>query len=79
MRITIKESQAIIQTILSIDSNALIYLYGSRCNPNKKGGDIDIAILSSKIDRSAKSRIRLRLFDLIGEQKIDIISGDLLA
>jgi len=77
IRLTQNERQAIIQTILSYDANASIYLYGSRCNPSKKGGDIDIAILSSKIDRSVISKIRLRLFDLIGDQKIDIISGDL--
>lgn len=75
MRLSEYEKQSIIDTIVNIDPEAEIYLYGSRCNDNKGGGDIDIAIVSDKIKKSEKSKIRLTLYDLIGEQKIDIISG----
>lgn len=75
MRLSEYEKQSIIDTIVNIDPEAEIYLYGSRCNDNKSGGDIDIAIVSDKINKSEKSKIRLALYDLIGEQKIDIISG----
>jgi len=75
MRLTETEKKSIIDTIAIIDPEAEIYLYGSRCNDNKGGGDIDIAIVSDKISKTDKSKIRLALYDLIGEQKIDIISG----
>ena len=75
MRLTEKEKSAIVRTISSFDSNALIYLFGSRCDDKKRGGDIDIAVLSSIIDRKTISNIRLKLYELIGEQKIDIVSG----
>lgn len=39
-----------------------------------RGGDI--AVLSERIDRIIRSKIRLQLFDLIGEQKIDIVTGN---
>jgi predicted nucleotidyltransferase len=74
MRLSEFEIKAIIQTITVFDSNAEIFLYGSRCHDDKKGGDIDLAILSEKIDRAMISRIRIKLHDLIGEQKIDIIA-----
>ncbi len=42
MRLSNFEKQSIIDTIAIIDSDADIYLYGSRCDDNKGGGDIDI-------------------------------------
>ena len=41
-----------------------------------KGGDIDIAVFSEKIDKDIMQKIQVRRFicDRIGEQKIDIIT-----
>ena len=75
MRITEKEKNAIVRTVIAFDPNASIYLFGSRNDDRKRGGDIDIALLSSKIGRGVVSHIRLKLYELIGEQKIDIIFG----
>ena len=75
MRITKFEQKSIIETISFFDPQVEIYLYGSRCDNNKSGGDIDIAIVSDKISKSEKRKIRLSLYNLIGEQKIDIVSG----
>jgi len=75
MRLNKVEINSIINTISKYDPKAAIYLYGSRCDDSKRGGDIDIAIVSDKIDNTEKRKIRLTLYDLIGEQKIDIISG----
>ena len=47
MRLTEIEKKSIIDTIAIIDSEAEIYLYGSRCDDNKGGGDIDKAIISA--------------------------------
>ncbi len=75
MRLSNFEKKSIIDTILFYDPEAELYLYGSRCNDYKRGGDIDIAIISDKINNLEKRKIRLTLYDLIGEQKIDIVSG----
>ena len=61
------------QIILSFDPDAEIYLFGSRVDDSKKGGDIDLLILSSVLDFKAKQRILIKLYDLLGEQKIDIL------
>ncbi|HMY80415.1 MAG TPA: nucleotidyltransferase domain-containing protein [Candidatus Absconditabacterales bacterium] len=52
-----------------------MYLFGSRTNPKKQGGDIDILIITNKINEQTLSfRIKLMSkFHLISEQKIDII------
>ena len=55
--------------------NDHLWIFGSRVDLNKRGGDIDIAIISDKINNLDKRKIRLTLYELMGEQKIDIISG----
>lgn len=77
MRLSEHEKNTIIDTIADFDPEADVYLYGSRSDDTKRGGDIDIAIISTKIDSSVKSKIRLKLYDILGEQKIDIISGEI--
>ena len=77
MRLSESEKNSIIETIADFDPEAEVYLYGSRSDDTKRGGDIDIAIISTKIDSSVKSKIRLKLYDILGEQKIDIISGEI--
>ena len=56
-----------------LDPNAKIYLFGSRADPNKKGGDIDLLIFSQLLSNSDKISILVRIFDKIEEQKIDMI------
>ncbi|GBU21300.1 hypothetical protein R80B4_01189 [Fibrobacteres bacterium R8-0-B4] len=75
MRITTREKDAIIDAVKSVDPDAAVWLFGSRADDGKKGGDIDIAILSEKIDSVAqKIQVRRFICDRIGEQKIDIVT-----
>ena len=76
MRITEQEKNVIIDAVTSADPNAKVWLFGSRVDDSKKGGDIDIAIFSEKIDRDVMQKIQIRRFicDKIGEQKIDIVT-----
>ena len=73
MRITEHEKKAIIDAVQSADPNAKVWLFGSRVDDNKKGGDIDIGILSLKVDVMEEIKIRQKIYDKIGEQKIDIV------
>lgn len=73
MRLTLKEQNAIRKVINSADPSARVWLFGSRVNDLAKGGDIDLLILSDTLNLSDKSRIRLALYEQIGEQKIDLV------
>lgn len=73
MRLKDSEIRAIKEIIRSFDNSAKVYLFGSRVYDNKRGGDIDLLILSNKLRNIDKSCIRIKLFDKLGEQKIDII------
>ena len=66
MRLQSKEIQTIIQIAKDIYGETVqVYLFGSRLNDEKRGGDIDLLV------RSMTARLKLHL----GDQKIDVI-GD---
>lgn len=73
MRLSKTEIEVIRQTIRCLDDQAGIYLFGSRADDAKRGGDIDLLILSEKLSESDRGTIRLRLHEKLGEQKIDIV------
>lgn len=76
MRLSEKEVTGIKNVILSFEPTAIIYLYGSRTDDNLKGGDIDLMVLSDrKISLTEKIKIKLRLYEAIGEQKIDLLTA----
>lgn len=58
---------------MKIDLEAKIYLFGSRVDDTQRGGDIDILIWSNKLTNEHKRKIRLNLYELLGEQKIDLV------
>jgi predicted nucleotidyltransferase len=76
MRITEYQKNMIVEAVVNIDPNAEIWLFGSRVDDSKKGGDIDIAIFSEKIDKNVMQKIQVKrsICDRIGEQKIDIVT-----
>ena len=73
MRIADTEKKTIVESILASDPLAKIYLFGSRADNHMLGGDIDILILSEKIDLAEKIKIKSRIFKKIEEQRIDIL------
>jgi predicted nucleotidyltransferase len=73
MRISVFERECIVSEITACDPDSKIWLFGSRTNDSKKGGDIDIGILSKKIDFKKKLDIRHGICEKIGEQKIDLV------
>ena len=75
MRISNQELALIKKLILTEDPKSKIYLFGSRLEDNKKGGDIDILVLSNKLlTHEQKSKIRWGFFEKFGEQKFDIVN-----
>jgi predicted nucleotidyltransferase len=58
MRLTSKERQIIKETIHNLDSDATIYLFGSRMNDQLLGGDIELLVLSDALD--FKDLLKLR-------------------
>jgi len=72
MRISDFERDVIVNAITVHDPEAKIWLFGSRADDSKKGGDIDIGILSKRIDLMKKIKIKIAICAKIGEQKIDL-------
>ena len=76
MRISSEEIDFLKREILAHVPDAVVYLFGSRVDDGKKGGDIDIMVLSDKkISWKEKARIRWQYFEKFGEQRLDIISS----
>ena len=73
MRITDHEKSVIVEAVKSVDPDARVWLFGSRTDDSKKGGDIDIGVLSTKVDVMEEIAIRQKICDKIGEQKIDLV------
>ena len=73
MRISEYEKEVIIDAVKSVDPAARLWLFGSRADNSKKGGDIDLGILSEKINVMEEIEIRQKICDKIGEQKIDLV------
>ena len=79
MRISQEEAIFLKKEISAILPDALIYLFGSRVDDGKKGGDIDIMILSGRrLNWKEKSKFRWSYFGKYGEQKLDIVSFSFL-
>lgn len=70
--------QTIIQIAKDIYGETVqVYLFGSRLNDEKRGGDIDLLVRSTGEKKGVLARIRMtaRLKLHLGDQKIDVI-GD---
>ena len=63
-------------SVTSVDPQASLYLFGSRTDLKKRGGDIDLLIISENIKKSDLTDIRWNFFDEFGEQRMDILTDD---
>jgi predicted nucleotidyltransferase len=75
MRLNDLERNSIKKAFKDVFKNGEIYLFGSRVDDNKRGGDIDLYIIPQIKEnlREKKSLFLSKLYEYIGEQKIDII------
>jgi predicted nucleotidyltransferase len=72
MRLATEEQNAIRSASAQADADAQVYLFGSRVDDAAKGGDIDLLVLSKKINLMAKLDILVQLHRKLGDRKIDI-------
>lgn len=78
MRLNPKEAGSIKKAFLEVFQEGTILLFGSRVDDSKKGGDIDLYLqlahpLSPSEQLEKKAQFKLKLYEALGEQKIDII------
>ncbi len=77
MRLSAHQRESIKRSVEQVLPGAEVLLYGSRTDDQKRGGDIDLLVLSrSDFDRSASIKILAALYRAIGEQKIDLLVED---
>ncbi len=78
MRLSSKEVAAIKTAFSNIfpREDYTLYLFGSRVHDDRKGGDIDLLVVTSAAYRelfvNSKAKVRLKIFENIPEQRIDI-------
>jgi len=76
MRLTNDERKAIKKAFKETFKDGRIYLFGSRVDDTKRGGDIDLYLVpNEKFDNEQEKKIDflIKLDEYIGEQKIDVI------
>ncbi len=75
MRLNEQEKIAIREVIHGEDPTAEIYLFGSRLDDAKQGGDIDLYVETAIHEKLLKHKTRIlsKLWERIGVQRIDII------
>ncbi len=75
MRLNKFQIESIRNSVKNNISDYELRLFGSRVDDNKKGGDIDLLLLTiEKIESSKKRKILREIKNLIGEQKIDLVN-----
>jgi len=75
MRITDQEARLLKESVWEHLPGADVYLFGSRADDTKRGGDIDVLVIGKRrLDPLERARIKRRFFRRFGEQKLDIVS-----
>ncbi len=73
MRLSTEEISTLRNALQELDADAKLYLFGSRVDDKKRGGDVDLLIVSKKVDKKQVRQLRHSFFEKFGEQRIDIV------
>lgn len=73
MRLSPHELQAVRQTLLGADPNGRVWLFGSRADDSRRGGDIDLYFEASQpVSLKTSLTLEYRLTSLCGS-KVDLL------
>jgi uncharacterized protein len=73
MRLTTQQAEMIRKIVASHDSRATVKLFGSQTRDGARGGDIDLLIVSEKINLAQRLQIEADLQDALGLRRFDIV------
>ena len=73
MRLSPHDQSVLRAAITQADPQARAWLFGSRADDQARGGDIDVIVLSRRIDLMAKLDLLAHLHQHLGEQRIDLL------
>lgn len=73
VRLSAEQATAIRQSVLRFDPEAQVLLFGSRADDRRRGGDIDLLIVSKRIGLGERLQLQSALEDVLGLQKIDLL------
>jgi predicted nucleotidyltransferase len=73
MRLQENEREIIISTISEFAPDIRTYLFGSRTDDSKRGGDIDLLLIGQGLDQYLIRKLKILLKEKLGDQKIDIV------
>ena len=73
MRITEKEIKILKNKLHTLSNQAKLYLFGSRVDDTKRGGDIDLLVIDDTLTKRDLRLLRIEFFKYFGEQKLDIL------
>ena len=75
LKVRLKESEvkAITDSVRNFNPHAEVYIFGSRAKPDRRGGDIDILVVSNVIGWKERRKIKVELIKQLGDRKIDLL------
>ncbi len=73
MRLSEEERALLKRTLAKISKDAKLYLFGSRVDESKQGGDIDLLVVDRSLKKRDLRKLRIEFCKHFGEQKVDII------
>lgn len=73
MRLSADKIEVLKNKLGSLSNEAKLYLFGSRVDDSKKGGDIDLLVISDKLTKRDIRALRIEFFKHFDEQKLDIV------
>jgi predicted nucleotidyltransferase len=73
MRLTAKDAATIREEVRRLDPAAEVYLFGSRTDDRARGGDIDLLVISDRLNFCDVLHLRIAILDRIGWQQMDLL------
>ena len=73
MRISDNQIKVLKDKLYILSTQAKLYLFGSRVDDEKRGGDIDLLIVDPLLTKRDLRTLRIDFFQHFGEQKLDIL------